>query len=204
MSTIKILFTGVGGQGIITSGVVLGEAAILENKNAVMSEVHGLAQRGGMVNVEMKIGDAKSPLIEEGASDIVVGMEPSETYRLRKRYNRNSSIIINTNPIVPFTTSIGLGSYPDVNNLLNSFKKVYNRLYLIDPDLLARKAGNPVTASIVFVGAVSGLKEMETTIRKEAVIKAIENHFPSKLLDINLKAFYLGYEITRNRDNNVV
>ena len=97
----KIQLIGVGGQGTIKASTIIGEAAMKKGLNVVMSEVHGMAQRGGTVVTEFKIGDADSPLIEEGAADLMIAFEPSEALRAINKVNKNSFVIVNSSPIVP-------------------------------------------------------------------------------------------------------
>jgi indolepyruvate ferredoxin oxidoreductase beta subunit len=195
---LNILYAGVGGQGIITSAVVVGEASIKEGIYVTMSEIHGLSQRGGTVNVEMKIGDSKSPLIEDYSTDVVIGMEPVEVYRLSNKLNHETEVILNVVPIVPFTVSIGSSKYPDVNDLISYLEKNFKHIYKIDVEDIASKAGNKIAASMVFVGCLAGLKITKKVIKKESFEEAIKEHFPKKFHDVNLKAFELGYQAMSN------
>lgn len=108
----KIQLIGVGGQGTIKASTIIGEAAMKKGLNVVMSEVHGMAQRGGTVVTEFKIGEAHSPLIEEGAADLMIAFEPTEALRALNKINQESFVIVNSSPIVPFTVSLGISEYP--------------------------------------------------------------------------------------------
>jgi len=105
-STYKIYFTGVGGQGIVRVSTIIGEAAMRKGLKVVMSELHGMAERGGMVTTEVKIGDSSSAIIQDGNADLLFAMEPVEALRSLKKVGPNTSAIVNSAPIVPFTVSL--------------------------------------------------------------------------------------------------
>jgi len=191
--TTSIIFAGVGGQGVLTASSIVGKAALLSGINVVMSEVHGMAQRGGIVVTEMKIGDAKSPLIGKGEADIVVGFEPVEAYRALPKVHRGSYVIVNTEPIIPITASLGDSAYPDVNELLENMKVL--NVIPIEATEIARKAGDSITTNIVMLGALSKLPifPLEKEILKEAIRQSISPRYH----EMNLKAFEMGYEAAK-------
>jgi len=192
VSNISILFAGVGGEGVVTTGAVLGDALTRKGIKVVMSEVHGMAQRGGIVTVEMKLGSGNSPIIGIGAADIIVGFEPVETYRVLKKGNKNTKIIMNRSRIVPFTVSVGESKYPDFDKIVESIKKYFKNLYIIDAESLAIRAGNAIVENIVLLGALTALNVIP--VSREDVIESIKSTLPNKRYEsMNITAFELGY-----------
>ena len=189
MST-SIIFAGVGGQGVLTASSIVGKAALLSGVNVVMSEVHGMAQRGGIVVTEMKIGDAKSPLVGRGEADIIVGFEPVEAYRVLWKAHPGAYVVVNTEPIIPITVSLGNAEYPDVNNLIENMSNL--KVYPLEATELARKAGDSITTNIVILGALSKLPIFP--IKRETLKEAIKESINPKYHELNFKAFELGYE----------
>jgi len=112
MDKYRVCFIGVGGQGTLLATMVLAEAAIHAGHHVLASEVHGMAQRGGVVESTVMIGDIKSPIISEGEADVLLGFEPVETYRAMRKCSADSVVISNSVPVMPFSVAIGKGSYP--------------------------------------------------------------------------------------------
>ena len=189
-----IVFAGVGGQGVLTASSIIGIAALKAGINVVMSEVHGMAQRGGIVVTEMNIGNAKSPLVGDGEADIIVGFEPAEAYRTLHKVHEESDIIVNIEPIVPITVSLGASKYPDVKELLANMQGL--NVYPLEATEIARKLGNVITMNIVMVGALTSLPSFP--IEEKYVKMAIEERFPPRYRDINLRAFEEGRNAVKN------
>ena len=183
-----IVFAGVGGQGVLTASSIIGVAALKAGINVVMSEVHGMAQRGGVVVTEMNIGDAKSPLVGNGEADIIVGFEPVEAYRVLRKAHPGAYVIVNIEPIVPISASLGNQKYPDVSELLSNMQEV--SVYPVEATEIARKLGNIITTNIVMLGALSSIPEFP--VPKESVIDAIKEKFPPKYHNLNIQAFENG------------
>ena len=117
MNTTRLIIVAVGGQGNLLASSILGEAALLSNIPVRMSEIHGMAQRGGVVESAMLFGDGSSTVISDGEADILVGFEPSETLRALKKCNKDTVVVTNLAPLPPFTVAIGKGVYPDLAKL---------------------------------------------------------------------------------------
>ncbi len=191
--TTSIIFAGVGGQGVLTASSIVGKAALLSGINVVMSEVHGMAQRGGIVVTEMKIGDAKSPLIGRGEADIVVGFEPVEAYRALSKVHEGSYVIVNTEPIIPITASLGDSPYPEVSKLLENMKGL--NVIPIEATEIARRAGDSITTNIVMLGALAKLPIFP--LEKEKIKEAIRQSISPRYHELNFKAFEMGYEAAK-------
>ena len=183
-----IVFAGVGGQGVLTASSILGIAALKSGVNVIMSEVHGMAQRGGVVVTEMNIGDARSPLVGNGEADFIVGFEPVEAYRILHKARKGAHVIVNTEPIVPITASLGTAKYPNVEDLIARMKNV--KVHPLEATQIAREVGNVITANIVMLGALSAVPEFP--VDKESIIEAIKERFPPRHHEINLRAFEEG------------
>ena len=194
MKDIAMVIAGVGGQGVITATTIIGYAALKSGLNAISSEVHGMAQRGGIVTVDMRIGTKRSPLIGKGEADIILGFEPVEAYRAMEKLKKDGIMIVSTNPIIPFTVGIGVEKYPDLKELLNDMRKKIERVVEIDALSLAKKAGNPSGLNMVMIGAASKY----LGIPAENFEEVIRDYFPDRFVEANLKAFRLGREAVNN------
>jgi indolepyruvate ferredoxin oxidoreductase beta subunit len=188
----KIYLIGIGGQGTIKTATIIGEAAMAQGLNVVMSEVHGMAQRGGTVVTEIKIGQVESPLVERNAADLILAFEPSEILRALDKIGKQTRVIANSSIIVPFTVSLGISQYPEKNQLFDKMKKELDNFYLIDAEKLAKEAGHLIAANIVILGAAIAISGFP--VKKEIVEESIRKNLPARLIDINIKALELGYK----------
>jgi len=187
----KVQMIGIGGQGTIKASTIIGEAAMKKGLKVVMSEVHGMAQRGGTVVTEFKIGEADSPLIEEGTADLMIAFEPSEALRAINKVNKNSFVIVNSSPIVPFTVSLGMSEYPELSVILEELKTKINHLFIVDAQKMAKEAGNIISENMVLLGAATAVPNFP--VSKDLIIQSMKENLPPKSLEINLKAFERGY-----------
>ncbi len=119
MSPYNIYICGVGGQGIIKTSIVIGEAAMKSDLGVVMSEIHGMSQRGGVVSTELKIGESRSPIIEDGSADILIAFEPIEALRAISKASNDTFVIVNTSSIMPFNIQGSEVPYPKVSEVLD-------------------------------------------------------------------------------------
>jgi indolepyruvate ferredoxin oxidoreductase beta subunit len=192
METTRLIIVAVGGQGNLLASKVLGEAALLAGVPVRMSEIHGMAQRGGVVESAMVFGDAESSIISDGEADILLGFEPAETLRAIKRCNKTTQVITNTAPVPPFTVAVGLGTYPDVEEIKQLIQAKTAGLVAIDAMSLAREAGSPMSVNIVLLGALvqTGALGFDRDVVEEAIRRRVKPAF----LDVNLKAFDLGFK----------
>ena len=188
----KIQLIGVGGQGTIKASTIIGEAAMKKGLNVVMSEVHGMAQRGGTVVTEFKIGEAHSPLIEEGAADLMIAFEPAEALRALNKINQKSFVIVNSSPIVPFTVSLGISEYPELSSVFEELRAKINNLLVIDAQKIAKEAGSIISENMVLLGAAVATPNFP--IEKDLVIRSMKENLPPKSIKTNLKAFEKGFK----------
>lgn len=191
MDNYRVFFTGVGGQGTLLATTVLAEAAICAGHNAVASEVHGMAQRGGVVESTAVIGDIKSPIISDGEADVLLGFEPVETYRAMRKCSADSVVVSNTVPIIPYSVAIGKGRYPNVEKLFDFIRSSVKQLVILDAQALAEQAGAMLSANIAMLGALARIGVLP--IPREAFEETIRTKTKVKFVDINLQAFELGF-----------
>jgi indolepyruvate ferredoxin oxidoreductase beta subunit len=186
----RLIIVAVGGQGNLLASKVLGEAACRQGIPVRMSEIHGMAQRGGVVESAMIFGDAKSSIISDGEADIMVGFEPLEALRAIKKCNSKSTVITNTSPLPPFTAAIGKGVYPDMESIENMIRQRVGRLITLDANALAQEAGSELSVNIVLLGALIAADVLPVTA--DSVRDAIKETTKKSFAEINLKAFELG------------
>jgi len=189
---LDIVFTGVGGQGIIVSSDIFCEAALLDGFDVAKAETHGMAQRGGSIIAHVRIGDeVVSPLIERGKGDIILGFEILETARALPMLKGGGTVVMNMKFIPPTTTLQEVKSIT-MEELIDIIKKKTRKVYEIDGTAIANKVGSSIVVNTVLLGALSAIPE--NPVKKEYFEEAISNRIKEKFIDINLKAFQLGRE----------
>jgi len=191
MNTTRLIIVAVGGQGNLLASRVLGEAAMLSNVPVRMSEIHGMAQRGGVVESAIIFGDAESTIIADGEADLLLGFEPSETLRAMSRCSKDTVVITNTAPLPPFTVAIGKGVYPDLSRLQQLIRQKAAKLIAFDANALAKQAGNTMAVNMVLIGALTQTGILP--ISSEHVIAAIQSRAKKAFADVNIDAFKLGF-----------
>ena len=192
METKRLIIVAVGGQGNLLASKVLGEAALLADIPVRMSEIHGMAQRGGVVESAVVFGDAKSTIISDAEADVLLGFEPSETLRALNKCNADTVVITNTAPLPPFTVAIGKGTYPDIQEMQELIRNKTAKLIAFDAQTLAKQAGNIMSLNMVLLGSLiqTGIMPVTADNVKEAILTSTKKAF----VDINIKAFELGFE----------
>jgi indolepyruvate ferredoxin oxidoreductase beta subunit len=192
METKRLIIVAVGGQGNLLASKVLGEAALLADIPVRMSEIHGMAQRGGVVESAVVFGDADSTIISDAEADVLLGFEPSETLRALNKCNADTVVITNTAPLPPFTVAIGMGTYPDIQDIQELIRNKTARLIAFDAQDLAKQAGNIMSLNMVLLGSLiqTGIMPVSADKVKEAIRTSTKKAF----VDINIEAFELGFE----------
>jgi indolepyruvate ferredoxin oxidoreductase beta subunit len=196
METKRLVIVAVGGQGNLLASGVLGEAALLAGIPMQMSEIHGMAQRGGVVESALVFGDGASNLISDGEADLLVGFEPAETLRALGKCNPGTVVITNLAPLMPFTVNIGMGVYPDLQKLQDLIRAKVSRLIAFNAATLAKEAGNVLSLNMVLLGALvqTGILPLTAEHVKEAMRRKTKQAF----LETNLKAFELGHSAAQS------
>jgi indolepyruvate ferredoxin oxidoreductase beta subunit len=196
METKRLVMVAVGGQGNLLASSVLGEAARLAGLPMRMSEIHGMAQRGGVVESALIFGHAHSTIISDGDADVLMGFEPAETLRALAKCNRNSVAITNLAPLMPFTVNIGQGAYPDLKKLQDLIRSKVARLIAFNATALAREAGNVLSLNMVLLGALTQTEVLPLSVAN--VKAAMQRKTKPAFLEANLKAFDLGFAAAQN------
>jgi len=189
--TVQIV--GVGGQGVLLASMVLGNAAMKAGYKVAMSEVHGMAQRGGSVLCTLRFGDdVISPLEAMGGAELLMGFEPVETCRNLTLCSKDTRILMNLDPVFPSMVAAGFEEYPDVEGLVESVRNVSDNLMTIEATRIAIEAGKAVAANSVMIGAVAATKgfPLERNLLKEILLSTV----PEKFKELNGKAFDMGYD----------
>ncbi|MBE6512178.1 MAG: indolepyruvate oxidoreductase subunit beta [Methanobrevibacter olleyae] len=192
----SIYISGVGGQGIIKTSVIIGEAAMLEGYDVVMSEIHGMSQRGGSVSTELKIGNFKSSIVEEGKADLILAFEPIEVLRGLNKANKDTTLIFNTFPIVPSTLTQTGETYPEIDDIISNLKDNFDSVYPIEGNGLAVDAGSILSLNMVLLGAC--VANDDFPLSKETVETAMKNNLAPKFHEMNLKAIENGYNAIKD------
>lgn len=183
-----IILSGVGGQGILSIATVIGRAALTEGLHLKQAEVHGMSQRGGDVQSNLRISSApiSSDLIPRGAADLVISLEPMEALRYLPWLSKEGWIITNTTPFV------NIPNYPDPEALDRELKSLPHVIAL-DVDTIAKESASLRAANIVLLGAAAPFLEIEAA-KLEAGIRDIFARKGDGIVEMNLAAFRAGYE----------
>ena len=190
MNKINIPIVGVGGQGTLLASVLLGNLALAKGYDVKLSEVHGMAQRGGSVVTHVKIDEdgVSSPLIEMGDADVIIAFEELEAYRWLPYLKEGGVIYVNTQQILPMPVILGQAEYPA--GIRDTLEKRAGQVKAFDALAIAEKCGSVKAVNVVLLGAAS--KDMP--FEEDAWIKVIEENVKPKFIELNKKAFALGRE----------
>jgi indolepyruvate ferredoxin oxidoreductase beta subunit len=186
--TKNIMIVGVGGQGTLLTSRIIGKCAMEMGYDVKISEVHGMAQRGGSVVTFVRFGEKVSePVVEEGQADVIISFERLEAKRYAHFLKKDGVLIVNDCKIEPMTVVIGAEKYPE--NIIEDLKKEHN-VYSLDAQKIALELGNSKVLNSVILGFGASAIGFE----KEDWLSVIENTVPPKTIDINKAAFERGYE----------
>src|SRR5512138_1335255 len=192
MTKLDIVFSGVGGQGVVVLSDIYCEAAMIDGFDVAKAEIHGMAQRGGSIVAYARIGDkVESPLIETGKADAIIGFEILETARSLPMLKNDGTVVVNTKYIPPssFAKGVAPKSHPE---LLKLIKTKVKTVHEVDGSGIAKKVGNNLVVNTVLLGALSALPEI--SVKRESFEKAMASRLKEKYLTVNLQAFQLGRE----------
>ena len=199
----NLLNVGVGGQGVIRAVQILSYAALLEDYRVRTAETHGMAQRGGSVASYLRFGsEVEGPLVPRGKTDAILAFEASEAVRIFNYAGPKTVFLINENIIIPpMIHQMGM-DYPDIKQISEFLKNVSQNIYFINADEMAMNLGNPRTMNVVMLGVLLGSQAIP--LKRESLVQAILSYLPTKVHDVNKKAFEMGIEKGKNirRDFN--
>ena len=188
-----IILAGVGGQGILTIAATIGMAAVNKNLYLKQAEVHGMSQRGGDVQSNLRISDQPiySDLIAKGCADIILSVEPMEALRYLPYLKKDGYVITN---IVPFNN---IPDYPEMDSLMDRINQLPNKIAL-DADSIAKDIGNARASNIVMLGAAAPFLGLSIE-DLEGGIKSLFGRKGEEIVELNIKALRAGYDFTKSK-----
>ena len=182
------MIVGVGGQGTLLTSRIIGKCAMEMGYDVKISEVHGMAQRGGSVVTFVRFGEkVNEPVVEEGQADVIISFERLEAKRYAHFLKKDGTLVVNDCKIEPMTVVIGAEKYPE--NIIEDLKKEH-KVYALDAQKIALELGN----SKVLNSVVLGYAAKHIGFDKEKWLDVVCSTVPQKTVDINKKAFIRGYE----------
>ncbi|MCH5188186.1 MAG: indolepyruvate oxidoreductase subunit beta [Oscillospiraceae bacterium] len=188
----NILIVGVGGQGTLLASKIMGKCFLDQGYDVKVGEVHGMSQRGGSVVTYVRYGDKVwSPVIEKGEADIIISFEQLESARWLPYLKPGGVIISNTQKIDPMPVIMGKAEYPD--DVLGKISALGVQVEAVPADELAVQAGSLKAANVVLLGAAAH----HTGIEEKLWIEAVKTTVPPKTVEVNLRAFELGYNCNK-------
>ncbi|MGC8982156.1 MAG: indolepyruvate oxidoreductase subunit beta [Desulfurococcaceae archaeon] len=191
MKKFSIILAGVGGQGILTLGSIIGSACTIAGLDVAIAEVHGMSQRGGSVVVHVRIGREPSPISPVGSSDMLIALELIEAARYLHYLREGGTAVVND-----FLWPPPLSKYPPREALVSAVKSRSVKLYLFDANNASLKyTGSAISSNVAMLGYALGVsKELRELLPPSVVVKALEEHFSGKVLEANVKLFQASFE----------
>jgi indolepyruvate ferredoxin oxidoreductase, beta subunit len=185
-----VLIVGIGGQGTILASNVLGDACVIEGRHVRGAETHGMSQRGGSVETHIRIDGKFGSLIAPGTADLLIAFDVLEAVRYRHFLKPDGVMVVNREIVVPTSVFSGKQPVPTIDEVEAELKAGSAKVILVDATGIAAKAGNPLAANIVLLGAASD----KLPLAVESLSEAVRRNVPPKTVQINEKAFDLGKE----------
>ena len=193
---VDVIVCGVGGQGVLLLAEILGTAALKSGLDARVSEIHGMAQRGGSVICHVRASRAvHAPTLLDGGADVLIALEPVEALRAIRFVSSRTLALVSLRSIRPVLVSLGFSSYPDISQVKAMLKASVGQAIFVDALKLAEEAGSPLVQNVVMAGALSATGVFP--VQKEDMLSTIEELVPEKYLAANLRAFELGEKAIR-------
>jgi len=194
MSNKSIMIVGVGGQGTLLTSRILGDVAVSLGLDVKVSEVHGMSQRGGSVVTYVKMGEKiYSPIVEKNEADILLCFEQLEALRWIDYAKKDGAVIVNTQMIDPMPVIIGSAKYPE--NILEKIKENYPNTITVPALEMAKACGSTKAVNVVMIGVLA----RRTGIDREIWLDAIRKNVKPQFVDMNIKAFNMGYDFEEVR-----
>jgi len=185
-----LVVAGVGGQGNLLISRIIGETALRSGIDVKICETFGAAQRGAAVLSLVRLGESQTPIIPFGKADVLLGLEPAEALRQSKYLSRNGLAVVSTEPVMPVEVLSGRAAYPSITQIRRLLARLASRVFMIDGQALARKAGDSRTLNLVMLGALDAcdILPLKTSDLKETIASLV----PDSMVEVNLRAFDLG------------
>jgi len=192
----NIVVAGVGGQGTLLAAEIIGAAAVKDGLNVRVSEIHGMAQRGGAVVSNVRIGDAVfASTVLDGQADVLLGFEPLETLRNLRSASEKTLVIMSSERIPPTELAAMNMKYPSIEDVLAKIHLFTRKVVVVEAAELAGKAGSRLAQNTVLLGALAGAEEFP--VKTESLMEALRELVPKRHVGVNVKAFELGRESVR-------
>jgi indolepyruvate ferredoxin oxidoreductase beta subunit len=202
MKEFNIVLAGVGGQGTLLAAEVIGSAAVRAGLNVRVSEIHGMAQRGGAVVSNVRIGEnVLASTVLDGQADVLLGFEPLETVRNLRCASEKTLVMMNSQRIPPAELAANNSRYPSVEEVLAKIHVFTSKVVVVEAAELAKKAGNRLAQNSVLLGALAAVEGFP--LKSESVVEALRELVPKKHVDVNVRAFELGRETVRKGQKRV-
>ena len=202
MKEFNIVLAGVGGQGTLLAAEVIGAAAVKDGLNVRVSEIHGMAQRGGAVVSNVRIGEGVlASTVLDGQADVLLGFEPLETVRNLKSASEKTLVIMNAHRIPPTELAAKNAKYPSVEEVLAKIHLFTRKVIVVEAAELAMKAGSRLAQNSVLLGALAAVEEFP--VKAESLVEALRELVPKKHVEVNVRAFELGRESVRKERKRV-
>jgi len=202
MKEFNIVLAGVGGQGTLLAAEVIGSAAVRAGLNVRVSEIHGMAQRGGAVVSNVRIGEnVLASAVLDGQADVLLGFEPLETVRNLRCASEKTLVMMNSQRIPPAELAANNSRYPSVEEVLAKIHVFTSKVVVVEATELAEKAGNRLAQNSVLLGALAAVEGFP--VKSESVVEALRELVPKKHVDVNVRAFELGRETVRKGQKRV-
>lgn len=191
MTRYNIFIAGVGGQGLLTLGRILGNAAIEAGHDVTVAEVHGLSQRGGTLNVQVRIGRGEAPTIPRGATDLFMALEALEAIRYSEYIGPETRVVINK-----FIWPPPLARYPGMETIIDKLRENNLKLYLVDANGISKKIiGTIISANIAILGYAYAIDPgLQKLLEYKHLEKGLEKVFKGKILELNKKVLETAYK----------
>lgn len=199
MDKFEILVAGTGGQGVLVLGSLVDRAARLSGfKTVIGSEIHGMAQRGGPLTSYTRMGeDVHGPIISVGGADVIIGLEFIEGLRSIERLSENGWLVVAETRLPSSVMWLSGKLYPGRDEVLAAMRQFTQKITLLDPYKIANQAGSIRATNLVMLGVTCATVK-GFPITQESIRQAIEETFPNKLIDVNIRAFEGGMKAVSN------
>ncbi len=191
-SNARIFLTGVGGQGTLTATTILARTAMEQGVDVTSGEIHGMAQRGGIVESTILLGGWKSPKLGPGEADILLGFEPLETLRALPYLIKGGVVVSSTEAISPVAVSMGKAVYPDLGHIEARVRDWAGKSWFLPCRSIGTQAGAVQSGNIALMGALLAVGVLP--FGPEALEESLRRNMKPALLDVNLKALSLGVD----------
>jgi len=203
MKEFNVVLAGVGGQGTLLAAEILGTAALKDGLNVRVSEIHGMAQRGGAVTSDVRIGrKVLAPTVLEGQADVLLGFEPLETLRNLKYASKKTLVIMSDERIPPPELTSKNIDYPSMDEIFEKIQTFTKKILIVKTTRLAEEAGSSLTQNIVLIGALAATEKLP--VKRESLVEAIKELVPARHVKTNIKAFDLGYNYVKSKDEHAL